>query len=223
MRFLLVEDDLMAARDTARTLRIGGSIVDHTDIGEEALDLLRHYQYDLVLLDIVLPDTEGYEVLRQMRLAHNNTPVIILLDLNGLHAKVKGLEMGADDCLTKPIDSAELLARIRAIIRRCKGFGQPNIRICPLEINLDSHEATVDGKAVTLTRKEYEICKLFLSRNGMVISKKDIFDHLYGGMDEPQSGSISVFICRLRKKLEWLGVRDMLTTVHGCGYVIRGG
>src|ERR1700761_6781056 len=140
MRVLLVEDDLIAARGVIVMLKAGGAVVDHVDTGEEALELARHYDYDIVLLDLILPDIEGFEVVRRMRLARNDTPVLILSGLTRPQAKVKGLGLGADDFITKPFDKAELLARMQAIVRRSKGFSQPSLAIGPLQLNLDSRE-----------------------------------------------------------------------------------
>ena len=221
MRVLLVEDDLTAARGISLMLKSSGAVVDHTDTGEEALELTRHYEYDIVLLDIMLPDIEGYEVVRRMRLARNDTPVLILSGLARPQAKVKGLGMGADDYITKPFDRAELLARMQAIVRRCKGFSQPALRVGPLELNLDSREVTVDGKEVHLTGKEYAILELLVLRKGMVLTKEAFLNHLYGGMDEPEMKIIDVFICKLRKKLVQAGADNLIGTVWGRGYMVR--
>jgi two-component system cell cycle response regulator CtrA len=221
MRVLLVEDDLTAARGISLMLKSSGAVVDHTDTGEEALELIRHYEYDLVLLDIVLPDIEGYEVVRRMRVARNNTPVLILSGLGRPEAKVKGLGMEADDYITKPFDRAELFARMHAIVRRCKGFSHPALRVGPLELNLDSREVTVDGKEVHLTAKEYAILELLVLRKGMALSKEAFLNHLYGGIDEPEMKIIDVFICKLRKKLVQAGAGDLIQTIWGRGYLVR--
>jgi len=221
MRVLLVEDDLTAARGISLMLKSSGAVVDHTDTGEEALELTRHYEYDIVLLDIMLPDIEGYEVVRRMRIARNDTPVLILSGLARPQAKVKGLGMGADDYITKPFDRAELLARMQAIVRRCKGFSQPALCVGPLQLNLDSREVTVDGRPVHLTGKEYAILELLVLRKGMVLTKEAFLNHLYGGMDEPEMKIIDVFICKLRKKLAQAGADNMIGTVWGRGYMVR--
>ena len=153
MRVLLVEDDLMAARGITLMLKAAGAIVDQTDSGEESLELLRHYEYDIVLLDLVLPDVEGYEVVRRMRISRNDTPVIILSSVTLPQARVKALSLGADDFVTKPFDKAELLARMQAIVRRSKGFSQPSVRLGSMELNLDSREVTVAGREVQAHRE----------------------------------------------------------------------
>ena len=140
MRVLLVEEDLIAARGITLMLKAAGAVVDQTDSGEDALELLRHYEYDIVLLDLALPDIEGFEVVRRMRVSRNDTPVLILSGLTMPQAQVKALGLGADDFITKPFDKAELLARMQAIVRRSKGFSQPTVRFGRLELNLDSRE-----------------------------------------------------------------------------------
>lgn len=221
MRVLLVEDDLTAARGVSLMMKGVGAVIDHSESGEEALELLRHYDYDVVLLDLILPDVEGYEVVRRMRVARNDTPVLILSGQTRPQAKVKGLGMGADDFITKPFDKAELLARMQAVVRRSKGFSQPTVRIGAVELNLDSREVTVDGREVHLTGKEYSILELLVLRKGMVLTKEAFLNHLYGGMDEPEIKIIDVFVCKLRKKLAAAGADNLIGTVWGRGYMIR--
>src|ERR1700756_1165141 len=221
MRILLIEDDVVAARGIALMLKSSGAVVDHADTGEEGLELTRHYDYDIVILDLILPDIEGFEVVRRMRIARNDTPVLILSGLSRPQVKVKSLGLGADDFISKPFDKAELMARIQAVIRRSKGFSQPSLRIGPLLLNLDSHEVTVNGEPVHLTGKEYAILELLVLRKGMVLTKEAFLNHLYGGMDEPEMKIIDVFICKLRKKLAVAGADNLIGTVWGRGYMIR--
>src|SRR6204780_385158 len=221
MRVLLVEEDLIAARGITLMLKAAGAVVDQTDSGEDALELLRHYEYDIVLLDLALPDIEGFEVVRRLRVARNDTPVLILSGLTRPAAKVKGLGLGADDFITKPFDRAELLARIQAVVRRSKGFSQSTLYVGPLRLNMDSREVTIDGRTVPLTGKEYSILELLVLRKGMVLTKEAFLNHLYGGMDEPEMKIIDVFVCKLRKKLLQAGADNMIGTVWGRGYMIR--
>jgi two-component system cell cycle response regulator CtrA len=202
-------------------LKAGGAVVDQADTGEEALELVRHYDYDAVILDLMLPDVEGYDVVRRMRAARIETPVLILSGLSRPQAKVKGLAMGADDFLTKPFDHSELLARLQAVVRRSKGFSQPALKVGPLQLNLDSREVTVGGNPVHLTGKEYSILELLVLRKGMVLTKEAFLNHLYGGMDEPEMKIIDVFICKLRKKLAQAGADNVIGTVWGRGYMLR--
>ena len=200
MRVLLVEEDLIAARGITLMLKAAGAVVDQTDSGEDALELLRHYEYDIVLLDLALPDIEGFEVVRRMRIARNDTPVLVLSGITLPQARVKALSLGADDFITKPYDKAELLARMQAVVRRSKGFSQPTVRLGRLELNLDSREVAIDGRDIHLTGKEYSILELLVLRKGMVLTKEAFLNHLYGGMDEPEVKIIDVFVCKLRKK-----------------------
>ncbi|MCX7377012.1 MAG: response regulator transcription factor [Alphaproteobacteria bacterium] len=221
MRILLVEDDLMVARAVTMMLKSINAVVDETDTGEEAIELARHYDYDIVVLDLMLPDMEGYEVVRRLRMARIEVPVLILSGLSRPQAKVKGLSLGADDFITKPFDKAELLARIQAIVRRSKGFSHPSIDVGPVRLLLDSREVSIGDQQVHLTGKEYAILELLMLRKGIVLTKEMFLNHLYGGMDEPEAKIIDVFICKLRKKLTSFGAGDLIVTVWGRGYMMR--
>ena len=221
MRVLLIEDDSATARGISLMLKSSGIVVDQVDSGEEGFDLAKHYEYDIVILDLMLPDMEGYEVVRRMRASRIEIPVLILSGLSRPQAKVKGLEVGADDFVTKPFDRAELLARIQAVVRRNKGFSQKSIIIGHLEINTDSHEVKVHNKIVYLTSKEYAILELLVMRRGVVLTKDAFLNHLYGGIDEPEIKIIDVFVCKLRKKLANSGLPGIIETVWGRGYMIR--
>ncbi len=221
MRVLLVQDELVTARSVMQMLKANGGIVDHVDTGEEALELVRHYDYDIVLLDLMLPDMDGYEVVRRMRSSRVEAPVIILSGLTRPQAKVKAFAVGADDFISKPFDGTELLARMQAIVRRSKGYSQPTLRIGAVQLNLDSREVLVSGRPVHLTGKEYAILELLVLRKGMVLTKEAFLNHLYGGMDEPEMKIIDVFVCKLRKKLAIAGADNLIGTVWGRGYTVR--
>jgi two-component system cell cycle response regulator CtrA len=221
MRVLVVEDDVTASRGISLMLKSGGTVVDEADTGEEALELVKHYDYDIVVLDLMLPDIEGYEVVRRMRAAKINIPILILSGLSRPQAKVKGLAAGADDFITKPFDKAELMARMQAIVRRSKGFSQSSIAIENIVLNLESREVFINSAKVHLTGKEYAILELLVLRRGVVLTKEAFLNHLYGGMDEPEMKIIDVFICKLRKKLQQAGVDNIIGTVWGRGYMLR--
>ena len=221
MRVLLVEDDLTVAHGLSLLLKGSGAIVEHAATGEEAMGLARHYDYDIVLLDVILPDVKGYEVVRRMRTLRNDTPVLILSGLSRPQAKVKGLSLGADDFITKPFNTSELLARVQAITRRRKGYSQPTLRLGDIELNLDSREVTVHGQEVRLTSKEYSILELLVLRKGKVLTKDAFLNHLYNGTDEPERQIIDLYICRLRKKLAAAGADNLICTVWGHGYMLR--
>ncbi|GAA4485299.1 response regulator transcription factor [Gluconacetobacter asukensis] len=221
MRVLLVEGDGSAARGTSNTLRSVGYMIDHAVTGHEGVEMLRRYDYDLALLEMVLPDIDGYEVLRAARAARLDTPIVAMSSLNGAQAKVRAFSAGADDYITRPYDTPELAARIQAIVRRSKGYSQPVLQAGLVKLSLDSREVTVKGRLVHLTGKEYMILELLMLRRGTVLSKFAFLDHLYGGMDEPEMKIIDVFICKLRKKLQQAGAKNVVTTVWGQGYMLR--
>ena len=222
MRILLVEDDLTTQQSIKLMLESADMIVDTTDLGEDGLEIGKLYDYDLILLDIMLPDMDGFEVLRRLRDSRVETPVLILSGLDEARSKVKGLKTGADDYLTKPFDKAELLARIQAIIRRSAGHSQSVIDTGLLSVNLDAHTAEVSGQSIHLTGKEYGILELLSLRKGTTLTKEMFLNHLYGGMDEPELKIIDVFICKLRKKLSTVtGGDTYIETVWGRGYVLR--
>jgi two-component system, cell cycle response regulator CtrA len=221
MRVLFIEDDLFFASEVSRWLKSAGAVVDHVEAGEDGLDLVRYYDYDIIILDLMLRDIEGYLVVRKMRAAGVDTPIMILSALSRPHATVKGLSLGADDFVSKPCDKAELVARVQAVVRRSKGFSQPALRVGPLTLNLDSRDVMVGGSPVHLTGKEYSILELLVLRKGMVLTKEIFLNHLYGGLDEPDMKIIDVFICKLRKKLAKAGAGNLIGTIWGRGYIIR--
>jgi two-component system cell cycle response regulator CtrA len=223
MRVLLVEDDPATAQSLKLMLESEKMVVDATDLGEDGLEIGKLYDYDIIILDLMLPDIDGIEVLRRLRDARVETPGLILSGLTDADDKVKGLGTGADDYLTKPFNKAELMARIQAIVRRSKGHAQSIIRTGKLAVNLDSHTAEVDSHPVHLTGKEYGILELLSLRKGTTLTKEMFLNHLYGGMDEPELKIIDVFICKLRKKLgNATGGDNYIETIWGQGYVLRG-
>ena len=201
MRVLLIEDDEQTARSIELMLKGAGFNIFTTDLGEEGVDLGKVYEYDLIILDLGLPDISGYEVLKQLRLSRVNTPVLILSANPDIEAKVKTLGYGADDYLTKPFNKDELIARITAIVRRSKGHAESVIRTGDIIVNLDAKTVEVANNRVHLTGKEYQMFELLSLRKGTTLTKEMFLNHLYGGMDEPELKIIDVFICKLRKKL----------------------
>ncbi len=222
MRVLLVEDDPTTSKSIELMLGNANLNVYSTDLGEEGIDLAKLYDYDLILLDLNLPDMNGFDVLRQLRLARIETPILILSGNDASEDKIKGFGFGADDYLTKPFHREELIARIHAIIRRSKGHSQSIIRTGTVEVNLDAKTVQVEGNTVHLTGKEYQMLELLSLRKGTTLTKEMFLNHLYGGMDEPELKIIDVFICKLRKKLsEATGDGSHIETVWGRGYVLR--
>lgn len=222
MRILLVEDDPTTSRSIELMLTHANLNVYATDLGEEGIDLAKLYDYDLILLDINLPDMNGHEVLRQLRLARIETPILILSGDDDTESKIKGFGFGADDYLTKPFHREELIARIHAIVRRSKGHAQSVIKTGRVNVNLDAKTVDVSGQTVHLTGKEYQMLELLSLRKGTTLTKEMFLNHLYGGMDEPELKIIDVFICKLRKKLSVAtGGENHIETVWGRGYVLR--
>src|SRR4249920_136134 len=219
MRVLLIEDDSAMARSIELMLRSEGLNVYTTDLGEEGIDLGKLYDYDIVVLDLQLPDMSGFEVLKSLRLAKVQTPVMILSGNAIVEAKVKALGFGADDYMTKPFQKDELIARINAVVRRSKGHSQSVITSGKLAVNLHTKTAEVDGARVHLTSKEYQILELLSLRKGATLTKEMFLNHLYSGMDEPEIKIIDVFICKLRKKLvNASGGKNYIETLWGRGY-----
>ncbi|GJE53206.1 Cell cycle response regulator CtrA [Methylobacterium tardum] len=222
MRVLLVEDDATVAQSIELMLKSENFNTYTTDLGEEGVDLGKLYDYDIILLDLNLPDMSGYEVLRSLRVAKVKTPILVLSGMSSIEDKVKGLGFGADDYLTKPFHKDELVARIYAIVRRSQGHAQSIITMGDLEIDLDEKMASVSGKRVPLTGKEYQMLELLALRKGTTLTKEMFLNHLYGGMDEPELKIIDVFICKLRKKLANASQgKNYIETVWGRGYVLR--
>jgi two-component system cell cycle response regulator CtrA len=221
VRVLLVEKASIAARDVALMLKAAGAVTDQTDSGEDALEMLRHSEYDIVLLDLALSDIEGFEVVRRMRIARNDTPVLILSEVILPQARVRAFSLGVDDFLTKPYHKAELLARMQAVVRRTKGCRQSLLRLGRLELNLDNREAFVDGRHIPLTCLEYALLELLVLRPGMVLTKEAILIHLYEGMDKPKGKIIEVYVSKIRRKLAHAGVVGIIGTIWDRGYTVR--
>ena len=222
MRVLLIEDDSAMARSIELMLRSEGLNVYTTDLGEEGIDLGKLYDYDIIVLDLQLPDMSGFEVLKALRVAKVQTPVLILSGNAIVEAKVKALGFGADDYMTKPFHKDELVARIQAVVRRSEGHSQSVITTGKLTVNLDAKTVEVDGARVHLTGKEYQMLELLSLRKGTTLTKEMFLNHLYGGMDEPELKIIDVFICKLRKKLAAANEgANYIETVWGRGYVLR--
>ncbi len=222
MRVLLVEDDSATAQSIELMLKSEGFNIYTTDLGEEGIDLGKIYDYDIILLDLNLPDMSGMDVLRNLRVGKINTPVMILSGSAEIDTKVKSLGGGADDYMTKPFHKDELVARIHAVVRRSKGHAQSVIRTGDILVNLDAKTTEVNGQRVHLTGKEYQMLELLSLRKGTTLTKEMFLNHLYGGMDEPELKIIDVFICKLRKKLAAsTGGQHHIETVWGRGYVLR--
>ena len=218
----MIEDDKAVSKSIELMLASEGFNVFATDMGEDGIDLGKIYDYDIILLDLNLPDMSGYEVLRALRVSKVNTPVLVLSGMGEIENKVRSLGFGADDHLTKPFHKDELVARIHAIVRRSRGHAHSVIEVGHLSVDVDAQVAKVRGEVVDLTAKEYKMLELLALRKGTTLTKEMFLNHLYGGMDEPQAKIIDVFMCKLRKKLQSLGGgQSYIQTVWGRGYVLR--
>ncbi|NDP39754.1 MAG: response regulator [Rhodoferax sp.] len=216
MRLLLAEDDLMIGESVLDLLRAEGYAVDWVKDGEMADTALDSHTYDLVLLDLGLPRRDGLAVLRRLRARKDRTPVLIATARDAVAQRVEGLDMGADDYIVKPYELDELLARIRALIRRAAGRAEPVYEHLGVSIDPVTREVLRDGQAVVLSAREWSILELLLARPGMVLSRRQLEEKLYSWKDDLSSNAVEVYIHGLRKKM---GPR-LIQNVRGVGYMI---
>ncbi len=222
MRALLIEDDADVAESIEFILKAESIHTYKTELGEEGIEFAKIYDYDIVLLDLNLPDISGYDVLRSLRRAKVHTPILILSGLVSIEDKIKGLGLGADDFLSKPFHQGELIARIRALVRRAKGHSSSAINVGALTVNLEAKTVEIYGRNLYLTSKEYEIIELLALRKGSTLSKDVFLNHLYGGLEEPEPKIIDVYICKIRKKLAKASRgQNYIETNWGRGFTLR--
>jgi two-component system cell cycle response regulator CtrA len=206
MRILLANSDAQEVTTIQRALKSNGVVLEHVETGEEAFQLAKRYEYDAMITDLMLPDMDGYEVIRRLRWSSVAVPILVVSSLTRPQAKVKAFSLGADDFLTRPFDESELSARIQALVRRSKGFSHTKIVVGGIVLDMDANTVAVNGNAVHLTEKEYRILELLFLRGGSIVTKESFLNHLYGGKDEPEVKIIDVFVCKLRRKPEYLSV-----------------
>ena len=222
MNILIVEDDDLIADSIAMALENEGHINTITNTAEDGLNAVREHHYDAVILDINLPDSDGFQFAKSLRRSHINTSVLVVSGRASVTDKVVALRSGADGYLTKPFDRQELIANLTAIIRRAHGHSDNKIVTGPIMVDLNKHEVLVGNKRLNLTSKEYQILELLSLRKGSTLGKSHFLSHLYGGIDEPESKIIDVFICKLRRKIcAVTGGENFIHTVWGQGYVLR--
>ncbi|RZS54936.1 response regulator transcription factor [Sphaerotilus mobilis] len=218
MKILLVEDDAALAQQLRAALAEAGYTVDHAADGREGQHLGEVETYDAAVLDLGLPLIDGLSVLRRWRSAARTLPVLILTARDHWHDKVAGIDAGADDYLAKPFHMEELLARVRALIRRANGLASPTLHSGPVALDTRSGRVTIDGMPVTLTSHEYKLLAYLMHRAGQVVSRTELTEHLYAQDSDRDSNTIEVFIGRLRKKLP----PGLIETVRGLGYRLEG-
>jgi two-component system OmpR family response regulator len=219
MRILLVEDDAMLAEAVTRALRQSAHQVQRAASGAEADRALAANEYDLVLLDVGLPQMDGFEVLKRLRARRSKVPVLVLTVRDSVEDRVAGLDLGADDYLTKPFELSELEARVRALIRRAHASAAPEIVHGPLRLDTVGRRLYCRGQPLDVSARELSVIELLLLREGRVVTKQQIVDHLYGWDDASSSNAVEVFVYRLRRKLEPSGVD--IRTIRGMGYLIE--
>ena len=219
MRILLVEDDPMLSAAVARALRQSAHVVETVASGDDADQCLASNEYDLVLLDVGLPVLDGFEVLRRLRQRRNAVPVLILTVRDVPEDLVKGLDLGADDYLTKPFNLSELEARVRALIRRSHASAASELVHGPLRLERAGRRLYCNGQPMELSARELAVVELLLLRSGRVVTKQQISEQLYGWEDSSSSNAVEVFVYRLRKKLEPAGID--VRTIRGMGYLLE--
>lgn len=222
MHILLIEDDKAMNQTIFTLLKRSGMTVESALKAKEGLELLKIYEYDLIILDLMLPDMTGADVLRSVRALNIATPVLVLSAIELAQKKVECLALGADDYVNKPFNGEELIARVNAIVRRSKGHAEAVVKVGKMSIDLNTKVVTVADKILPLTGKEYALIELLALKKGSTVSKEQFLNHLYNGMDEPEVKIIDVFFCKIRSKIKELSDgEDYITTVWGRGYILQ--
>ena len=223
MHILIIDDDKITNQNIYLSLKRERMIPESAYSGHDGLELIKLYDYDLIILDLILPDVKGTDVLKHIRQQDITTPILILSALNQTDKKVECLNGGADDYLTKPFETIELLARIKALIRRSHHLSESVIHIGKMDIDMNTKTVYIDKKLVPLTSKEYALLELLALKRGITVSKENCISQLYGVMDEPpDSKIIDVFLCKIRRKIKALtGGEDYIQNIWGRGYILK--
>jgi two-component system OmpR family response regulator len=222
MRILLVEDDLKIASFVLKGLKEAGFAVDHAVDGEDGLHLALHEPYDAAVVDIMLPKLDGLSLIEKMRIQGVNTPVIILSAKRSVDDRVKGLQAGGDDYLTKPFSFAELLARLQGLIRRATRASEPSqLNAGDLSMNLFTREVRRGDENIDLQPREFTLLEYFMRNEGRVVSKTMILEHVWDYSFDPQTNVVDVLVCRLRNKVDRDFDKKMIHTIRGVGYVLK--
>lgn len=222
MKLLIVEDDKKTASFIKKGFTRAGFTVDHVSDGETALEQILSVTYDAVVLDIMLPKLDGLTVVKEIRSAGDNTPVIILSAKHSVFERVMGLNSGSDDYLVKPFLFSELLARVHSITRRTNKFTRTmQLKVGDITLDYQSREVSRSGRKIVLRTKEFELLELFLRNEGIVLLKTIILEHLWGYNFEPQTNVVEVLVCNLRNKIEKKDEKKVIHTIRGVGYVLK--
>jgi heavy metal response regulator len=222
MRVLVVEDDKKIASFITKGLREAGFVVDHADNGEDGLHLALSEPYDVAIMDIMLPKLDGLSVIEQLRCQKVLTPVIILSAKRSVDDRVKGLQSGGDDYLTKPFAFSELQARVQALIRRASHAAEPtSITVEELFLDFLKREVTRSGKRIDVQRREFDLLEYLMRNSGRVVSKTMILEHVWGYQFDPQTNVVDVLVCRLRNKVDRDFDNKLIHTIRGVGYVLK--
>ena len=222
MNILLIEDDRVMNQNISLILKRAGMTVESALFAKDGLECLKLYEYDLIILDLMLPDMTGMDTLRSIRSSGIKTPVLVLSAIELPNKKVECLSCGADDYVNKPFNPEELVARVHAIIRRSKGHAEGLVCVGKMKIDLNTKIVTVADKVLPLTSKEYALIELLALKKGATVSKEQFLNHLYNGENEPEVKIIDVFFCKIRSKIKELsGGEDYITTIWGRGYILQ--
>lgn len=222
MRLLVVEDDKKTATFIVKGLQRAGFAVDHAANGEDGLHLALTESYDAAVIDIMLPKGDGLSLIEELRVHQINTPVLILSAKRSLDDRIRGLQTGGDDYLTKPFSFAELLARVRALVRRASGAVEPTcLRVGALSLDLLRREVVRGETKLDLQPREFALLEYLMRHAGEVVSKTMLLDHIWGYDFDPQTNVVDVLVCRLRKKLETGTGEPLIQTLRGVGYVLK--
>jgi len=220
MKLLLIEDDLVLSSNVLKKLTKEGFAVDLSSTIEQSLVSIEVNEYDCLILDIGLPDGSGFELLHTLRQAKNKTPIIIVTARGQIEDRIKGLDMGADDYLLKPVDTAELIARIRAVIRRRNGKALSVIVVGELTLQSSRHEATVKNNLLVLTGKEFSVLEYLVMHHGELVTRSMLMEHIWDSDFDSFSNVVDVYIKNIRRQISLYTSKSLITTIRGKGYIL---
>jgi DNA-binding response OmpR family regulator len=221
MKILIIEDEKGLARLIKKGLEENYFTVDLSFDGVEGLHMAENWPYDAILLDIMLPGIDGFEILQSLRARENDVPVLIITARGEIEERIRGLNIGADDYIPKPFDLSELIARLRSVIRRSKGKPSPLLLFDDLAIDLNARTITRGGRAISLSAREFTLLEYLALNSGRVVSRTELIDHIYGSESEWDSNVLDVYINYLRNKIDKGFARPLIHTMRGAGYILK--